>query len=62
MGGVKVDGPLLGIMLAKRAQIRATTLLSRSLSYKGRLCEEFWNDHKGRGLFFKFFFGFQNDF
>merc|ERR1719285_265413 len=46
MGGVKVDGPLLGIMLAKRAQIRATTLLSRSLSYKCRLCEDFSNDHK----------------
>ena len=50
MGGVKVDGPLLGIMLAKRAQIRGTTLLSRSLSYKGRLCEAFWDDHKGMGF------------
>ena len=37
LGGVKVEGPLLGMMLAKRAQIRASTLMSRSPEYKGRI-------------------------
>ena len=30
LGGAKVDGPILAFLLAKRAQIRASTLMSRS--------------------------------
>ena len=41
-----VDGPILGMLLAKRAQIKGTTLLSRSEEYKSRLCSDFWNTHR----------------
>ena len=46
LGGVKVEGPLLGMMLAKRAQIRASTLMSRSPDYKANLVNKFWTDHE----------------
>ena len=34
------------MLLAKRAQIRGTTLLSRSEEYKTRLCSDFWSTHQ----------------
>ncbi|CBY18241.1 unnamed protein product [Oikopleura dioica] len=46
MGGVNVDGPLLAMILGKRAQIRGTTLMSRSEEYKTKLVSEFWNKNK----------------
>ena len=46
LGGVNVDGPLLGMLLSKRAQIRASTLMSRSEVYKSNLVSTFWKDHK----------------
>ena len=37
MGGPKVDGPLLAMMLRKRLRLEATTLRSRSIDYKKEL-------------------------
>ena len=37
MGGVMVQGPIFGTILAKRIQIRGTTLMPRSLEYKAKL-------------------------
>ena len=37
LGGPYVDGPILAKLLAKRAQIRASTLMSRSNDYKAKL-------------------------
>ena len=41
-----IEGPLLAMMLAKRAQIRASTLMSRSPEYKANLVQKFWSDHE----------------
>lgn len=43
LGGAKVDGPILAFLLAKRAQIRASTLMSRSDVYKANLVHDFWS-------------------
>ena len=37
MGGVMVEGPIFGHILAKRIQIRGTTLMPRSAEYKAKL-------------------------
>ena len=34
------------MLLGKRAQIRASTLMSRSPEYKSKLVAEFWKSHK----------------
>ena len=41
MGGPKVDGPLLAMMLRKRLRLEATTLRSRSNEYKKDLTRRF---------------------
>jgi NADPH:quinone reductase-like Zn-dependent oxidoreductase len=41
MGGPKVDGPLLAMMLRKRLRLQATTLRSRSNEYKKDLTKRF---------------------
>ena len=41
MGGVNVDGPLLGQILGKRASLLGTTLMARSDVYKAELISEF---------------------
>ena len=41
MGGPKVDGVLLAMMLRKRLRLEATTLRSRSLEYKKDLTKQF---------------------
>jgi tumor protein p53-inducible protein 3 len=37
LGGMNINGPLLGLLLSKRGQIRASTLMSRSNEYKAKL-------------------------
>jgi len=46
LGGVKIEGALLALLLAKRAQIRASTLMSRSDEYKSQLVEQFWRSKR----------------
>merc|ERR1712064_31506 len=41
MGGPKVDGPFLAMMLRKRLRLEATTLRSRSNEYKKDLTRRF---------------------
>nr|XP_039248259.1 quinone oxidoreductase PIG3-like [Styela clava] len=41
LGGANIDGPILGLLLAKRASLLTTTLKSRSNEYKARLISEF---------------------
>ena len=41
MGGPKVDGNLLAMLLRKRLRLEATTLRSRSLEYKKDLTKRF---------------------
>lgn len=41
MSGAAVDGPFLGKLLRKRAQLLATTLRARSLEYKRELIRRF---------------------
>eukprot|EP00943_MAST-04B_sp_MAST-4B-sp1_P002750 g2750.t1 len=41
MGGAKIDGPFLALMLRKRLRMEATTLRSRSLQYKKKLTKDF---------------------
>ena len=41
MGGPKVDGALLAMLLRKRLRLEATTLRSRSLDYKKELTKRF---------------------
>lgn len=49
LGGGEVEGPILRNLLSKRAQIRASTLMSRSNEYKAKLISEFWRTY---GKFF----------
>lgn len=44
MGGPKVDGPFLAMMLSKRLRLQATTLKTRSNEYKKDLTRRF-SDH-----------------
>lgn len=44
LGGTKVDKLNLGMILAKRLQVKGTTLRSRSLSYKKELTQDFVRD------------------
>lgn len=46
LGGVNVNGPLLAMILGKRAQIRGTTLMSRTHDYKDKLVAEFWGNNE----------------
>jgi tumor protein p53-inducible protein 3 len=41
MGGPDIKGPLLGQLLAKRVQLKASTLKSRSVEYKQKLMADF---------------------
>ncbi|CAF0956288.1 unnamed protein product [Brachionus calyciflorus] len=43
MGGVKVEGDLLGRILRKRIQLKGTTLRTRSIDYKHDLMRDFEN-------------------
>lgn len=45
LGGMNINGPLLGLLLSKRGQIRASTLMSRSNEYKAKLISEFWTKY-----------------
>ena len=52
MGGVNVNGPILAMLLGKRAQIRSSTLMSRSDEYKSNLVSEFWTKTEQGSFFF----------